>query len=99
MRDNRRTRVVLALLLLTAFTLITLDIRGGSGSGLRGFGQRVFGPVERAASAVVRPITDFIDGLTNISSNADKIAALEADNQRRHESTSDAEAKSARDQR
>ena len=78
MRDNRRTRVVLALLLLTAFTLITLDIRGGSGSGLRGFGQRVFGPVERAAAAVVRPITDFVDGLTNISSNADKIAALDA---------------------
>ena len=70
MRDNRRTRVVLALLLLTAFTLITLDIRGGSGSGLRGLGQRVFGPVERAAAAVVRPVSDFFDGLTNISSNA-----------------------------
>jgi rod shape-determining protein MreC len=82
MRDNRRTRVVLALLLLTAFTLITLDIRGGSGSGLRGLGQRVFGPVERAAAAVVRPISDFFDGLTNISSNEAKIAELTAENER-----------------
>jgi len=84
MRDNRRTRVVLALLLLTAFTLITLDIRGGTGSvgsGLRGLGQSVFGPVERAAAAVVRPVGDFFDGLSNISSNAKKIAALEAQNQ------------------
>jgi rod shape-determining protein MreC len=82
MRDNRRTRVVLAVLLLTAFTLLTLDIRGGSGSGLRGLGQRVFGPVERAAAAVARPIGDFFDGLTNISSNQAKIAALTAENER-----------------
>ena len=32
MRDTRRTRIVLALLLLTAFTFITLDARGGDGS-------------------------------------------------------------------
>ena len=82
MRDNRRTRVVLAVLLLTAFTLITLDVRGAGGSGLRGLGQRVFGPVERAASAVVRPIGDFVDGLTNISSNASRISTLEADKAR-----------------
>jgi hypothetical protein len=31
MRDSRRARLVLALLLLTAFTLITLDYRSGAG--------------------------------------------------------------------
>ena len=35
MRDNRRARLILAMLLLTAFTLITLDYRSGGGGPLR----------------------------------------------------------------
>lgn len=83
MRDTRRTRVVLAVLLLTAFTLITLDARGGDGSVLertRSGLQSVFGPIERAAAAVVRPVSDFLDGLTSINSNQQRIDELEADN-------------------
>lgn len=83
MRDTRRTRIVLAVLLLTAFTFITLDARGGEGSILdrvRESAASVLGPIERAAAAVVNPVADFIDGVTSINSNADKIDALEAEN-------------------
>ena len=83
MRDTRRTRVVLAVLLLTAFTFITLDARGGEGSILdraRDAASSVLGPIERAAAAVVNPVSDFIEGLTSINSNADTIDALEAEN-------------------
>ncbi len=83
MRDSRRTRVVLAVLLLTAFTFITLDARGGDDSLLdkaRSATQSVFGPIERAAAAVVRPVSDFVDGLTSINSNQQRIDELEAEN-------------------
>ncbi len=83
MRDSRRTRIVLAVLLLTAFTFITLDARGGEGSILdraREAASSVLGPIERAAAAVVNPVSDFIDGLSSINSNADTIDALEAEN-------------------
>jgi rod shape-determining protein MreC len=83
MRDTRRTRIVLAVLLLTAFTFITLDARGGEGSILdrvREGAASVLGPIERAAAAVVNPVADFIDGVTSINSNADRIDALEAEN-------------------
>lgn len=83
MRDTRRTRIVLAVLLLTAFTLITLDARGGEGSILdraRESASSVLGPIERAAAAVVNPVADFIDGVSSINSTADQIDALEAEN-------------------
>ncbi|HEX5016692.1 MAG TPA: rod shape-determining protein MreC [Actinomycetes bacterium] len=83
MRDTRRTRIVLAVLLLTAFTFITLDARGGEGSvmdRLRESASSVLGPIERAAGAVVNPVSDFIDGLTSINSNAETIDQLEAEN-------------------
>jgi rod shape-determining protein MreC len=74
---------VLAVLLLTAFTFITLDARGGEGSILdrvRETASTVLGPIERAAAAVVNPVSDFINGVTSINSNADQIDALEAEN-------------------
>ncbi|MFL6070796.1 MAG: rod shape-determining protein MreC [Actinomycetes bacterium] len=83
MRDTRRTRIVLAVLLLTAFTFITLDARGGEGSLMDRFRESassVLGPIEQAAAAVVNPVSDFIDGLTSINSNADTIDQLEAEN-------------------
>src|SRR3954470_3679950 len=67
MRDNRRARLILAMLLLTAFTLITLDYRSGAGGPLRDAGNAVFGPVERAVSAVVRPIGRFFSSLGHLS--------------------------------
>ena len=58
MRDSRRTRTVLGLLLLVSLTLVVLSLRGG-GDGARDTANGIFGPVENAASAVVRPIRDF----------------------------------------
>lgn len=84
MRDTRRTRIVLAVLLLSAFTFITIDARGGEDSLLdkiRSGAQAVLGPIERASAAVVRPVSDFIDGLTSINSNQERMDQLEAENQ------------------
>jgi rod shape-determining protein MreC len=83
MRDTRRTRIVLAVLLLSAVTFIVLDLRGGEGSladRMRATGAAVFGPVERAAAAVVRPVADFVDGVSSIGANDDRIAELEQEN-------------------
>lgn len=83
MRDNPRTRLILVLLLLTAFTLITLDVRGGQNSvldRLRASAQSVLGPVERAAAAVVKPIADFVDGVASIGDNQQRISDLEREN-------------------
>jgi rod shape-determining protein MreC len=68
MNDNRRARLILALLILTAFTLITLDYRSGSGGPLRSAGNAVFGPIERAVSSVVRPIGSFFQSLGRLNS-------------------------------
>ena len=84
MKDTRRTRIVLALLLLSAFTFITLDARSGDDSVLdkiRSGAQAVFGPIERGAATVVRPVSDFIDGLTSINANQETIDTLEAENE------------------
>ena len=78
MRDTRRARVILALLLLTAFTLITLDYRSGGGGPLRAIGNAVFGPVERAASAVTRPIGSFFSGRGHLNSYKSETNRLKA---------------------
>ena len=67
MRDSRRARLVLAMLLLTAFTLITLDYRTGSGGPLRSVGNAVFGPIERSVSAVTEPIGSFFSSLGKLN--------------------------------
>jgi len=82
MRDNRRARLILAMLLLTAFTLITLDYRSGGGGPLRSVGNAVFGPVERAASAVARPIGSFFSSLGHLSSYKSDNKRLTEENQR-----------------
>jgi rod shape-determining protein MreC len=68
MRDSGRARVVLAVLLLTAFTLITLDYRSGGGGPLRRVANAVFGPIENAVGDVARPIGSFFSGLGHLSS-------------------------------
>lgn len=74
---------MLALLLLTSFTLITVDFRGGPSSSLspmRDGAGAVFGPVERAASAVVRPVSDFVDSVGSLGDNEARIAELQREN-------------------
>src|SRR3954451_7079963 len=81
MRDSRRARLVLAVLLLTAFTLITLDYRSGGGGPLRQVGNTVFGPVERAVSAVTQPVGSFFSGLGHLNSYKSDNAKLRKRNE------------------
>ncbi len=79
MRDTRRSRVVLSLLLVVSLTLVVLSLRGG-GDGLRSGASGIFGPVENAAAAVVRPVSDFLSSLGSLGSKDEQIAALQAEN-------------------
>lgn len=61
----RGPRLLLVLLLLTAFTLTVLDVRLGPGSpfgALRDAGTSAFGPVERAAGGVTSSVQGLFDG-------------------------------------
>jgi rod shape-determining protein MreC len=65
---NRRARVVLTLLLLTAFTLITLDFRSGSLGGVRKVASSVFGPIEHVVDDVVHPIGSWFSSIGHLGS-------------------------------
>jgi rod shape-determining protein MreC len=71
---------VLVLLLLTAFTLITLDYRA-QGGGVFGAARRtassIFGPVERLAADVVRPVRHGVQAVGSIGSNHKKLVELQ----------------------
>ncbi|HLI38381.1 MAG TPA: rod shape-determining protein MreC, partial [Streptosporangiaceae bacterium] len=82
MRDTRRTRLVLGVLLIAAIALITIDFREGGASPLRGAGARAFGPVERAVSDVTRPVSGFFGAIIGGPSASSKISALQAANAR-----------------
>jgi len=96
-RDRRRARVILALLLLTAFTLLTLDRRtSGPIGAVRGAFGAVFGPVESGLRAVTRPIGDGISAAFHSGRDGARIRRLEADNLGlRRQVDEDANAKSA----
>jgi rod shape-determining protein MreC len=68
MRNARRARLVLTLLLLSAFTLITLDYRSGALGGVRRVASTIFGPVEDGIDAVVHPIGSWFSGLGHLGS-------------------------------
>jgi rod shape-determining protein MreC len=76
MRDTKRTRTILGLLLLTSLTLVVLSLRG-SGGGARDTASGFFGPVENAASAVVRPVRDFLSSISSLGSKDQQIAELQ----------------------
>ncbi|MBI1378640.1 MAG: rod shape-determining protein MreC [Frankiales bacterium] len=77
MRDTRRTRTILGLLLLTSLTLVVLSLRGG-GDGARESASGFFGPVENAASAIVRPVRDFLGSIGSLGSKDQQISDLQA---------------------
>jgi rod shape-determining protein MreC len=76
-------RSVLVALLLACATLITLDYHGGTDSPVeparRAMGE-VFGPVESAAAAAVRPVTAVPDWFRSRSAMRHEIATLTAEN-------------------
>lgn len=88
MRDSRRTRLVLGFLLFTSLVLITVDYQGGENSplrGLRGVGAAVFGPLERVASGVVRPVGNTFDALRDAPGQRRRAEDLLRENQRLRE--------------
>jgi rod shape-determining protein MreC len=65
-RDSRRSRLVIAGLLVLAFVLVTIDFHSrDSGSGVRGLFQGVFGGAESAVTAATRPIGRTASSLTH----------------------------------
>lgn len=65
---GRRARLVLIVLLLTALTLIAIDLRSGKTGSLRRIGSEVFGPVANGVSSVFRPVGSWFSGLVHLSS-------------------------------
>ena len=76
-RDTRGARLLLAGLLVIALVLITIDVTAGKNTGgVRRVADSVFGPVERAASAAVRPVRDAFAG----DGSSDRADALATEN-------------------
>lgn len=77
MHDTRRTRVVLAVLLVLALALITLDYRDGSSGparDLRQAGGAVFGTAESVVSAVTGPFVDFFHPSSGTGSSSQVVS-------------------------
>lgn len=81
MRTSRRARLILALLVLTALTLLALDFRGHHpGTRLKSYVSDVFGPIERAITDVVHPIGSAFASLGHLGSSTSQIDALRREN-------------------
>jgi rod shape-determining protein MreC len=82
-RDTRRTRALLALLLVTSICLITIDYRGGEQSpfnGVRSFASAVFGPVEQVAAAIASPISAAVGRVGDLGTGTTDVAKLSKQN-------------------
>ena len=80
MHDNRRTRLVLGVLLIAAIILITLDFKDGCASPARSVGADVFGPIERVTHDVTDPVASLFDSITGGPSAQSTIANLQQEN-------------------
>jgi rod shape-determining protein MreC len=79
-RDNRRTRLVLGVLLMVAIIMITLDFRDGGASPARNVGASIFGPIERVTHDVTDPVASLFDSITGGPSAQNDIATLQRQN-------------------
>jgi rod shape-determining protein MreC len=78
--DTRRTRLVLAVLLIAALALITVDARNSSAGpvrGLRAVGGLIFGSAESVASGVTQPTAAFLDNVGNAAHAQATISSLQ----------------------
>ena len=80
MHDNRRTRLVLGVLLIAAIVLITLDFRDSGASPARSVGAEIFGPIERVTHDVTDPVSSLFDSITGGPSAQGTIATLQQEN-------------------
>ena len=83
MRDTRRTRLGLGLLLLVGFILITMDAQGGKPGAqgpldkARTVAASVFGPVERGADSATRGVGSLLDGWGHSAADESRIKSLQ----------------------
>ncbi|GAA4091731.1 rod shape-determining protein MreC [Nonomuraea soli] len=85
MRDTRRARLILGLLLTAALVILTIDHRTGQDSPLgplRGMGAAVFGTAEQFGGAVGRPVASFFSAMAGAPGAQDRIKRLEEENAR-----------------
>jgi rod shape-determining protein MreC len=78
--DNRRTRLVLGVLVVVAIILITLDFRDGGASPARNAGADIFGPIESVTHDVTDPVASLFDSITGGPSAQGTIASLQREN-------------------
>ncbi len=81
-RDTRRTRVILAMLLLTAVTLLVVDPHGSGrpSAALRSRAGNVIGPLQRAGASLLRPIGSAAGGLRHLGTQDERIRTLQRQN-------------------
>ncbi|MBB2913071.1 rod shape-determining protein MreC [Streptosporangium becharense] len=85
MKDTRRSRINLGLLLAAALILVTVDHRAGAGSPLgplRGVGSELFGAVENAGAGIARPVGEFFETMAGAPAARRRVEELRAENQR-----------------
>jgi rod shape-determining protein MreC len=76
-QPGSRRRAILAMTVLTAVALITLDVRGsGPISTVRGGARDIVNPIAGAVDTVFAPVGDWIDGVTRAGSLKDENARL-----------------------
>lgn len=85
MSDRHRPRVLLALLVLAALVLITLDFRAGDDGPLSELQQAAFGafaPLQDAVASLTRPVENFVSGLSDLGERQERIRQLERELER-----------------
>ncbi len=80
---SRRTRILLAVLVVAALTFVILDLRGGQGPFATGrtVVSNILGGLERAAATVFSPITGAGSWWSSMRDQADQIDTLGAENE------------------
>lgn len=79
---SRRTKLVLATLVVASLTFVILDLRGGEGpfSSARAAVSSVIGGVERVAATIFSPITGFSEWWSTQVDQSGQIRILSAEN-------------------
>ncbi len=82
MTDRRRSRTLLAVLVLVSLVLLTVDYRqreGGPVAAVQRGALAVFGPVAEGFATVVRPVGGFFGSIRELGSLRERNEALSAD--------------------
>jgi rod shape-determining protein MreC len=80
---SRRTRILLAVLVVASLTFVILDLRGGQGpfASVRSAASNVLGGLERVAATVFSPITGASEWWSTMRDQSTQIRELTAENE------------------